>query len=72
MTRRADSRSLVIFSSNAEANNFEDKDGKPLNFMNNEGFVGDKDEGVNVLNIAVPVILGGVTIAGVVATLQAL
>jgi hypothetical protein len=40
--------------------------------MNNEGFVGDKDEGVNVLNIAVPVILGGVTIAGVVATLQAL
>ena len=63
---------LVLFLSNTEANNFEDKDGNPLNFMNNEGFVGDKDEGVNVLNIAVPVVLGGVTIAGVVATLQAL
>lgn len=55
-----------------EANNFEDKDGKPLNFINNDGFVGEKGESVSALNYAVPVLLGAASIAGVVATLKAL
>ncbi|CEF96790.1 hypothetical protein OT_ostta01g04585 [Ostreococcus tauri] len=55
-----------------EANNFEDKDGNPLNFMNNDGFVGEKGEGTSWLNVAVPIILGGVSIAGIAATLKAL
>ena len=55
-----------------EANNFEDADGKPLNFMNNDGIVGDKDEKTSPLNYVVPVVLGGVSVAGIVATLKAL
>jgi hypothetical protein len=55
-----------------EANNFEDADGKPLNFMNNDGIVGDKNEKTSPLNYVVPVVLGGVSVAGIVATLKAL
>lgn len=55
-----------------EANNFEDADGKPLNFMNNDGFVGEKGEKTSPLNYVVPIVLGGVSVAGVVATLNAL
>jgi hypothetical protein len=43
-----------------------------LNFINDDGFVGEKGEKVSVLNYAVPVLLGGASIAGVVATLKAL
>lgn len=49
-----------------EVNNFEDKDGKLLNFINNDGFVGEKGESVSVLNYAVFVFLGAAFIAGVV------
>ena len=62
----------VCARDDAEANNFEDKDGKPLNFINNDGFVGEKGESVSALNYAVPVLLGAASIAGVVATLKAL
>lgn len=40
--------------------------------MNNDGFVGEKGEGTSWLNVAVPIILGGVSIAGIAATLKAL
>lgn len=43
-----------------------------MNFMNNDGFVDDNGEGVSVLNYAVPVLLGAASVAGIVATLQAL
>jgi hypothetical protein len=57
-----------------EANQFEDADGNPLALkaIDNEGFVGDKDEPTPLANYLVPVVLGGVTIAGVVATMNAL
>lgn len=55
-----------------EANNFEDNDGKPLNFMNNDGFVDENGEGASVLNYAVPLLLGAASVWGIVATLQAL
>jgi hypothetical protein len=40
--------------------------------MNNDGIVGDKDEKTSPLNYVVPVVLGGVSVAGIVATLKAL
>lgn len=43
-----------------------------MNFINNDGFVGEKGESVSVLNYAVPVLLGAASIAGIVATLKAL
>jgi hypothetical protein len=57
-----------------EANNFEDADGNPLSLkaMDNKGFVGDANEATPLMNYVVPVVLGGVTIAGVVATMNAL
>ena len=56
-----------------EANNFADEKGKPLStkFMNNEGYTEDRGK-TPLLNIFLPVLLGGVTIAVVVATLKAL
>ena len=58
-----------------EANNLEDAEGNPLSvkFMDNEGFVGGKDDSSStVMNKIVPVVLGAGAIAGVVATLNAL
>ena len=57
-----------------EANNFEDKDGNPLqlNAMDNTGYVGEEGEKTPIANYVVPVALGAVTIAGVVATMNAL
>ena len=57
-----------------EANNFEDKDGNPLqlNAMDNTGYVGEEGEKTPTANYVVPVALGAVTIAGVVATMNAL
>ena len=57
-----------------EANNFEDKDGNPLqlNAMDNTGYVGEEGEQTPIANYVVPVALGAVTIAGVVATMNAL
>ena len=43
-----------------------------MNFINNEGFVGEKGARVSVLYYAVPVLLGAASIAGIVATLKAL
>ena len=63
---------IIIIGTTFSQNNFEDKDGKPLNFINNDGFVGEKGESVSALNYAVPVLLGAPSIAGVVATLKAL
>jgi hypothetical protein len=57
-----------------EANQFEDADGNPLALkaIDNEGFVGDKDEATPVANYLVPIVLGVGSIAGVVATMNAL
>ena len=57
-----------------EANQFEDADGNPLALkaIDNEGFVGDKDEATPVANYLVPIVLGVGSIAGVIATMNAL
>ena len=57
-------------SRDAEANNFEDNDGKPLNFMNNDG-LWTKTVRASVLNTRAPAAGRGEG-RGIVATLQAL
>ena len=59
-----------------EANNLEDSKGNPLSmkFMNNDGYTEDEDNTTKggIMNVIVPVVLGVITIGGVVATLKAL
>merc|ERR1711907_410954 len=55
-----------------EANNFEDEDGNPISYVDNEGYVADKDEKTPILNYIVPVFLAGLALAFVVFTLKAL
>ena len=55
-----------------EANNFEDEEGNPISYVDNEGYVADKNEKTPLLNYVVPVLLGGGALAGVVFTLKAL
>ncbi len=57
-----------------EANQFEDADGNPLapRAIDNVGFVEEDGTETPVMNYVVPVVLGGVAIAGVVATMNAL
>lgn len=67
------SRAVVM---ELEANNLEDSKGNPLSmkFMNNDGYTEDEDNTTKggIMNVIVPVVLGVITIGGVVATLKAL
>ncbi len=67
------SRAVVM---ELEANNLEDSKGNPLSmkFMNNDGYTEDEDTTTKggIMNVIVPVVLGVITIGGVVATLKAL
>merc|ERR1712118_611646 len=55
-----------------EANNFEDEDGNPISYVDNEGYVADKDENTPIMNYIVPVLLAGLALAFVFFTLKAL
>ena len=67
------SRAVVM---ELEANNLEDSKGNPLSmkFMNNDGYTEDEDTTTKgeIMNVIVTVVLGVITIGGVVATLKAL
>uniref|UniRef100_A0A061QTU7 Uncharacterized protein n=1 Tax=Tetraselmis sp. GSL018 TaxID=582737 RepID=A0A061QTU7_9CHLO len=54
-----------------EANNFEDADGNPISYIQDEGYV---DEGAKFspLSVAVPAALGVMSLAGIALTLKAL
>ena len=55
-----------------EANNFEDEDGNPISYVDNEGYVAEKDENTPIMNYIVPVLLAGLALAFVFFTLKAL
>mmetsp|Transcript_9003 Transcript_9003/g.16218 ORF Transcript_9003/g.16218 Transcript_9003/m.16218 type:complete len:161 (-) Transcript_9003:134-616(-) len=55
-----------------EANNFEDADGKPISYIQDQGYVDDSDTGFKPLNLLLPLALGGASLFGVYATLKAL
>merc|ERR1712118_527249 len=46
-----------------EANNFEDEDGNPISYVDNEGYIADKDENTPIMNYIVPVLLAGLALA---------
>eukprot|EP00873_Tetraselmis_striata_P024570 jgi/Tetstr1/444834/TSEL_032676.t1 len=55
-----------------EANNFEDADGKPINYIQDKGYVDDAAKEFKPLNLLLPLVLGAATLGGVAATLKAL
>jgi len=53
-----------------EANNFEDADGNPISYMDNEGYVDDASP--NLGGLAVAGVVGAAALAGIYLTLSAL